>query len=252
MSVDIYKLAKRQLSDFRLMSPGTCFEDPTFQLDEKSAYSLQDEVMRLRTKQGERVAGYKVGCTGSGTTRLFGIAGPIRGTLFENELHSNGVELEYHSFCNLAVEAEMAIKIGEKNKISSVFPIIELHNFVFRAPRKSLSELIANNGLNKGVVFPERQWQKALALFDDTSVLSLEINGTVIDSGDLWPMVGGPVASLNWLEKHLLDHSLKLSSGDIVLGGTALGLYPVQVDDHIEVKLDGQLAVHCKVKNSVR
>jgi 2-keto-4-pentenoate hydratase len=65
-------------------------------------------------------------------------------------------------------------------------------------------------------------------------------------------MVGGPVASLNWLEKHLLDHSLKLSSGDIVLGGTALGLYPVQVDDHIEVKLDGQLAVHCKVKNSVR
>ncbi|MDG1935108.1 MAG: hypothetical protein P8I83_01605 [Paracoccaceae bacterium] len=48
----------------------------------------------------------------------------------------------------------------------------------------------------------------------------------------------------------MADHSLKLSSGDIVLGGTALGLYPVQVGDHIEVRLDGQLTVHCKVQNS--
>ena len=252
MSINIYQLARRQLSDFRLMNPGTCFEDPTLRFDEKSAYSLQDEVTRLRTEQGDRVAGYKVGCTGPGTIKLFGVAGPIRGTLFKNEMLSNGAELEYHSFCNLAVEAEMAIQVGEKNEIMFVFPIIELHNFVFRAPQKSLAELIANNGLNKGLVFPQTQWQKAPALYKNASVLSLEINGSVIDSGELWPMDGGPVASLNWLEAHLADHSLKLSSGDIVLGGTTLGLYPAQVGDDIKVTLDGQLAVQCKVKNAMR
>mgnify|MGYP006129516173 FL=1 len=250
MSINIDQLAKRQLNDFRLMDPGTCFEDPKFKLDEKSAYSLQDEVTRLRAEQGERVAGYKVGCTGPGTTKLFGMDGPIRGTLFKNEMKPNGAVLDYHLFYNLAVEAEMAIQIGGNNEIESVFPIIELHNFVFRAPQKSLAELIANNGFNKGIVIPEKKWQKALALYNGTSVLSLEINGSVIDFGDLWPMVGGPTTSLNWLEKHLADHSLKLSSGDIVLGGTALGLYPVQVGDHIGVRLDGQLTVHCKVQNS--
>lgn len=84
MSINIYQLADRQLSDFCLMTPDTCFEDPTLQLDEKSAYLLQDEVTLLRTEQGERVAGYKVGCTGLGITQLFGLDGPIRGTLFEN------------------------------------------------------------------------------------------------------------------------------------------------------------------------
>ena len=250
--LDLNKLAARQLKDYRAVNPGTCFADPGFELDINSAYQLQDAVKELRLREGDVVAGYKIGCIGENVKKQFGMDGPIRGIIFESEIVRSPHELSIDSFYNLAIEAEMAFIVGNSGEIEHVFPIIELHNFVFRAPRKSLSELIANNGLNKGVVFPERQWQKALALFDDTSVLSLEINGTVIDSGDLWPMVGGPVASLNWLEKHLLDHSLKLSSGDIVLGGTALGLYPVQVDDHIEVKLDGQLAVHCKVKNSVR
>ena len=54
----------------------------------------------------------------------------------------------------------MAIKIGENGQILSVFPVIELHNFVFRAPDKSLSELIANNGLNKGLILSDQTWEK--------------------------------------------------------------------------------------------
>ena len=87
--------------------------------------------------------------------------GPIRGTLFEDEIHTNGTLLEYRSFYNLAVEAEMAFEIGENNQIISVFPIIELHNFVFRGPKKTLSELIANNGLNKGFILSEKRWRRA-------------------------------------------------------------------------------------------
>lgn len=56
---------------------------------------------------------------------------------FDKEVLANGVELAPNSFCNFAVEAEMAIKVGEKGLILSVFPVIELHNFVFRAPKTS-------------------------------------------------------------------------------------------------------------------
>ena len=136
MTNQIHELALRQLKDYRSINPGTCFSEPDFSLDISNAYAVQDEVVRLRVQEAERVVGYKVGCTGPGTTKLFGMKGPIRGTLFDKEVLENGVNLDPNSFCNLAVEAEMAIKVGEEGQISSVFPVIELHNFVFRAPKK--------------------------------------------------------------------------------------------------------------------
>ena len=139
--------------------------------------------------------------------------------------------------------------VGEQGQIIAVFPVIELHNFVFRAPKKSLSELIANNGLNKGIILSKQNWEQSPEFYDETSVLSLEINGLVIDSGDLWPTDGGPLSSLNWLQKHLVHNNLKLSAGDIILGGTALGLYPVQSGDKIEVKVNKEVAVQCVINS---
>ena len=212
---------------------------------------MQDAVTDLRVKEGETVIGYKVGCTGPGTTKLFDMQGPIRGTLFESEFHECGVELCANNFYNLAIEAEMAIKIGKNGTIHSIFPVIELHNFVFRGPKKSLPELIANNGLNRGVILSRENWQTSAEVYGETSILSLEINGSEIDSGALWPMEGGPQSSLNWLKRHLYDHELKITTGDIVLGGTALGLHQVQPEDCIDVKINGQIVVQCTVAPSI-
>ena len=212
---------------------------------------MQDAVTDLRVKEGEAVIGYKVGCTGPGTMKLFDMQGPIRGTLFESEFHECGVELRANNFYNLAIEAEMAIKIGKNGTIHSIFPVIELHNFVFRGPKKSLPELIANNGLNRGVILSRENSQKSAEVYRETSILSLEINGSEIDSGALWPMEGGPQSSLNWLERHLYYHELKITTGDIVLGGTALGLHQVQPGDRIDVKINGQIVVQCTVAPSI-
>ena len=247
MTNKIYELALRQLTDYKMINPGTCFSEENFRLTIEEAYALQDAVVKLRLGEGETVVGYKVGCTGPGTTKLFGMQGPIRGTLFKQEVYKCGVELKANHFCNLAVEAEMAIQIGANGEITSVFPVIELHNFIFRAPQKSLSELIANNGLNRGIILSMKNWQKLPDAYAETSVLSLEINGSVIDKGDLWPMPGGPTSSLNWLEAHLAEHKLKTSADNIILGGTALSLHRVQSGDRIEVKLDGKMAVHCLI-----
>ena len=247
LSMDIRKIAKQQLADYRSINPGTCFNKNDFSLSINEAYAVQEAVVGLRLEEGETVIGYKVGCTGPGTTKLFGMQGPIRGTLFENEVHESGVELNANQFCNLAIEAEMAIKVGENGIIQSIFPVIELHNFVFRAPQKSLPELIANNGLNKGIVLSKNNWQTSAKVYSETSVLSLEINGSEIDSGAMWPMKNGPQSSLDWLEKHLGDHDLKLATGDIILGGTALSLHKVQSGDRIKVKINGKIAVQCTI-----
>lgn len=240
-------LALRQLQDYQARTPGTCFAEPGFALDLMSAYVLQDGVSRLRVGAGERVFGYKVGCTGPGTVAQFGMQGPIRGTLFEDEVRHDGDVLDHGSFANLAIEGEMALRIGDDGDIAAAFPIIELHNFVFRAPRKSLSELIANNGLNAGIVAPGAAWLESRTYIDQQAMLSVRINDAVVDAGDLWPLPGGPVASLSWLKRHLVDLGLPLLPGHVVLAGTPLGLYPVQPRDRVAVHVDGQLAVHCSV-----
>ena len=105
----VEQLAIRQLSDYRSATPGTCFSEPNFYINVSSAYALQDTITKIRIESGERVIGYKVGCTGPGTRTQFGMDGPIRGTLFAGEALLNKTSINPNEFCQLAIEGEMAI-----------------------------------------------------------------------------------------------------------------------------------------------
>ena len=248
MTNQVHELALRQLKDYRSINPGTCFSEPGFSLDISNAYAVQDEVVRLRVQEAERVVGYKVGCTGPGTTKLFGMKGPIRGTLFNKEVLVNDVDRDPNFFFSLVVEAEMAIKVGEKGQILSIFPVIELHNFVFRKEKKTLPELIGNNGINAGLVLPGAEWQQSRAFIAKSANLTVRINNNELGSGGHWPIGGGPEGSVDWLRGHLEEHGASLVPGQIVLAGTNLGLYPVHSGDQVAVFLDGRPIVCCSIQ----
>jgi 2-keto-4-pentenoate hydratase len=244
----LIELADRQWRDYRARTPGTCFADPGFVLDLTQAYDLQQAVAALRVAAGDRIIGYKVGCTGPGTVAQFGMEGPIRGCLYESEVLRTGDALDVAAYAHLAIEGEMALRIGEDGGIAAAFPVIELHHFVFRAPRKTLAELVANNGLNAGIVLPDVEFLSSRTCLANEATLSVRINGSTLGAGGLWPMAGGPSASLVWLRDHLAEFGLALAPGQIVLAGTALGLYPVNVGDHIAVLIGGRLVAQCSVR----
>ena len=184
---------------------------------------------------------------------IFGwLKGPIRGTLFGAELLKNGAELDFELFTNLSIEGEMAVKIGANGEINSAFPVIELHNFVFRAPIKTLPELIANNGFNAGVVWPDLIWQKSTRYINQPAQLSVKINSEVIAAGDLWPLPQGPCGSIEWLENNLKNWNRSILPGNIILTGTSLGLYPVQPGDKIDVAINKKTVVGCKVSSKTK
>ena len=246
-TIDLDMLANRQLDDYKKVNPGTCFGDPEFELGIDVAYRLQDAVTGLRLKEGDGVAGYKIGCIGSDIKSQFGMSGPIRGTIFKSEILSNGQELSAQSYCNLAIEAEMAFTVGDNGQIQDVFPVIELHNLIFRGPKKTLAELIANNGINAGVIMPDREMRNLNEL-DRAAEISLKINNLTFTTTEIWPIKNTPHGSLEWLETNLISHDLKVCSGNLVLAGTTLGLYPVQTGDVITVSLNGHALVMCSVK----
>jgi 2-keto-4-pentenoate hydratase len=175
------------------------------------------------------------------------MAGPIRGCLFESEVRQHCCTVTCNEFANLAIEGEMAVRLGAEGTIAAVFPVIELHHFVFRGTRKTLPELVANNGFNGGVVLPSEDWLLSRDYTERPGELSVCINDRLIACGELWPMRGGVNASLGWLREHLAKKDRGLLPEQIVLTGTPLGLYPVRASDRVVVRVDGKVGVECAV-----
>lgn len=238
--------AGRQWRDYQRGAPGTMFADPDVSLTPDEAYKIQMEFAGLRCAAGDAVAGYKVGCIGSGVVEQFGMSGPIHARLFRSEIHSSGATLRHRAYANPAIEGEMALRIGVDGRIAAAFPVIELHHFVFRAPRKTLAELIANNGINAGAVIPEHLEAASLDSWASARSLSISINGVSVETGALWAMAGGAPEALAWLRGDLGRFGEALRPGDLVLAGTPLGLHAVQGGDHVVVSIDGKDCVDCR------
>lgn len=245
--IAIESLAKGQWQDYQEGKPGRYFAKPEAFLALDEAYAVQMKVADLRCAAGDGIAGYKVGCIGRGVVEQFGMSGPIHARLFQSELHKSGDTLRHGAYANLAIEGEMAVRIGAAGAIEAAFPVIELHHFVFRGARKSLPELVANNGINAGAVLPDELISKTLDDWSAARELSVAINGATIDTGTLWAMAGGALETVEWLRKDLARFGSSIKPGDLILAGTPLGLYPVKPGDHIVVSVDGRNYVECRI-----
>ena len=92
--IDLKSLAKRQWQDYQQNNPGTFFSTEKNTLSLEEAYEVQKEYTKIRYASGDEPIGYKVGCTGSKIIKQFGIAGPIYGRLFKNEIYVSGIKLK--------------------------------------------------------------------------------------------------------------------------------------------------------------
>ena len=216
-------------------------------MDLDQAYVVQDALTQLRVRLGDVAIGYKVGCTGPGTTKQFGMVGPIRRRLFRSERRSAGAVIEARAHANLAIEGEMAVRIGPDSVVSEMLPVIKLHNYVFRGQNKTLAELVANNGLHAGVVVASPPWPSPLSAAAVHFTMTVRIDGAVRGEGPAWPHEDGPWASIQWLRNHLASCNLMLAPGDLVLSGTSLGLYPVRSGEIVTIEVNGRVAVECRV-----
>src|SRR4029077_19685987 len=111
LTVDLHNLAQRQLADFDARTPNRMFRE-AIDLTTAQAYELQDAVARLRERRGEKIIGYKVGCTSAAIQQQLGISEPIFGRLFETGCHASGGQLSCGDYANPAVEGEYAVRLA--------------------------------------------------------------------------------------------------------------------------------------------
>jgi 2-keto-4-pentenoate hydratase len=209
-------MAAEQLADFDAGTPNRMFSRcPGLNMAE--AYELQRKVNQLREQRGERCIGYKIGCCSTAIQQQLGIHEPIYGQIFDRGCFVSGARLSHAKYGNLAIEGELAVRLAKDlsdptaadesylEAIESVFPVIELHDYVLRSPRPCCEELVASNGMHVGFVSAERTCAKARDRVQD---LVIRI-------------------TLRWLVAQVGQHGLRLARGQVILTGSPRKLYPV-------------------------
>lgn len=155
--------AARQLADFDARAPGSIFAEGVT-LSVAEGYALQGAVAMLREARGDRVVGYKVGCTSPTIRELLGIDHCVTGRLFDSERHASGAVLSRGDFAKLAIEGELAVELTREPRaedfvegrlpacVGRVFAVVELHHHVIRGAKVTAGELIAHNAIHGGFV----------------------------------------------------------------------------------------------------
>lgn len=236
------------MADYDAHQPGRIFEDAGFTLSIAEAFAVQRHVAVLRAARGEAIAGYKIGCVSEAVQRQLGLDRPVFGHLFATEMYRSAVLLDSAAFSCLAVEGELAVRMGEGLSIASVFPVIELHNAVYRRATLNPQELIANNALHAGLVLPLTEISHSDAAELVCGAISVHRNGALLGSANGSEIPGGPTASVAKVAEHLASVGDALAPGQIVLTGSPLPLYPVWPGDHIKIRgpqsTEVELSVH--------
>ncbi len=240
--------ASRQLADYDALQPGTMFAEGVV-LDVGHAYELQAAVAQLRRDRGERIIGYKIGCTSSVIRAQLGIDHCVTGRLFDSEQHSSGGVLSRQNFANLAIEGELAVELScEPTEqdffgceipacVARVFPVIELHHHVIRGGQASAAELIANNAIHAGFVAGDGidpgdlcdEWSL------ESAALSIVADGRLLDECGGSALVQTIHSSLKWLTDVVRNRGDQLSAGQIILTGSIPRLIPIAENCRLRV-----------------
>jgi 2-keto-4-pentenoate hydratase len=243
---ELGRIAVRLLADYDAKTPRErCFRQSGLTI--RHAYEIQAAVARLREQRGDKVQGYKIGCTSRSVQEQLGVDQPIFGRIYESGCFPSGAQLRSEDYVHLAVEGELAVRLAHDlsdprasdgdvlRAIEAVFPVIELHNFVLCDPGPSCAELIAHNGMHAGWVAA-----KGEAGFSGRPEAVTSLSVLINDSAagvvaQPWTM-GGPAASLRWLAARLAEFGVRLERGQTVLTGAPLPLFPVGPGTRIVVE----------------
>lgn len=193
------------------------------------AYRVQDELTRIRRRQGLGFAGYKIGLTWRSTQIACDLDGPIHGRILAHAVHESGSSLPAGNLVKPHVEVELAFimdrdidrPVAGVDEILAatdcIVPALELVDHRM-APPRIVADTVADNSAFAGVILGDRRFRPRD--IDSRWVgATLSRNGTVEETGVSVIGMGHPAVCVAWLANALIDRGERLSKGDIVMSG---------------------------------
>jgi len=229
------------------------------------AYAIQSEWMAIKKARGRKVAGYKIGLTSRAMQKSMSIDEPDYGTLLDDMVFEEGMEIESSRFLDPRIEVELAFFLKEPlfgenlsiidvlNATDYVVPALEL--IAARTYRidpntgykRTVRDTISDNAANAGIItggLPVRP--------DDIDLRYIPAllyrNGVIEESGVSAAVLNHPAKGIAWLARKYFPHGIKLEPGQVILAGSFTRPVPVRSGDTFSVDFGPLGNISCYFK----
>ncbi len=216
------------------------------ELSVEQAYDVQAMLVENRIRNGERVVGWKVGCTSQAVMEQLNIDEPIFGCMTSGSHYSSLRDVRTSDFCKLAVEGEIAFVMDKSLKgpgvtnsdvimaTSGIMGAVELVDSRIRDWKINISEAVADNSLHAGFILgPLMKPISGLDLRYEGVVLSK--NGRLLASACGIEALGNPVNIVTWLANKLSAFGREVGKGHIIMTGSLTEFFFVKPGDTVNV-----------------
>jgi len=241
--------AERIVELFRAARPLAVLPPEVYPADLAEGYAIRAAYEAIEAPRLGPAAGYKIAITTKVMQELCGIDEPCYGAIFDSRVYRGEVELHAADYCRIAVETEIAVRLGEDlpqggdrdrvaSAVESCMAAIELiEDLRYDYKRLDGPALVAANAWNAGIVLgmPVYDWHRL-----DLAALTgrLEINGREIGTGKGADALGHPLNALSWLANRRAAEGNPLRRGQVVMTGSLVATqYPV-AGDRILVEIE--------------
>jgi 2-keto-4-pentenoate hydratase len=216
------------------------------ELSVDQAYDVQAMLVENKIRRGERIIGWKVGCTSRATMDQLNIDEPIFGCMTSGSHYSSLRGIKASDFCKLGIEGEIAFVMDRPLKgpgitppdvimaASGIMGAVELVDSRIRGWKMNISEAIADNSLHAGVILGA--FMRPISGFDlkHEGVVICK-NGRLLASGCGVEALGNPVNVVAWLANTLSAFDREIKAGEIILTGSLTKFFFVEAGDVLDV-----------------
>jgi 2-keto-4-pentenoate hydratase len=228
-------------------------------LDE--GYRAMEKLLMLWKGRGP-VGGYKIALTSKPIQELCGVNQPCGGFVFRETIHPSAVELSLGDFNGLALEFELAVRLGKsipaasapftagsiREYVAACHPAFELIDDR-RADYNTLDaiSMLSDNIWCGGVVLgPEvADWQG----FDLAATpVHLTWNGERVEESSTGAAMGNPMESLAWLANLAAERDWPMREGMIIITGSTLATKVPKPGDNAIYTVEGMGDVEVSIR----
>ncbi|WP_269619632.1 fumarylacetoacetate hydrolase family protein [Zhongshania aquatica] len=203
----------------------------------ENAYAIQQEMIRLRLANGERIIGKKIGVTSRAMQDLIKVNQPDFGQLTSAMLMDEGQPVSLSGLIQPKAEAEVAFVLKEDlagpgitaidviRATDYVVPCFEIVDSRIKDWKISIQDTIADNA-SCGIFVLGKTRAKLTDLDLNLAGMLLERNGKLEQYACGAAVQGGPVNAVVWLANTLGKLGLPFKKGEIILSGSQSSLVP--------------------------
>ena len=240
-------------ANWQAMTPAGGLDKDMSADDARCAQALL--LQELAKTQG-RIIGYKAGLTNAAVQKRFGTDAPVRGTLFEKMMVSDGATLPAKFGTRPVMEADLIVEVKDEGinaartpaevlaHVSRIIPFIELPDLVLD-PKETINgaTLTAINvGARLGVVgAPIPAVAEHLAALGSMNVVMRDLadGGRELGRGAGTAILDHPLNAVVWLAADLAKSGGRLKPGDLLSLGSFTPLTPPKPGMAVQVSYEG-------------